>query len=64
MTALLATSRDVAPGEQLAEEFVELLLAIGGEMGPYRRRAVRRGRDRRQARGTERRAGSDMRFLR
>jgi hypothetical protein len=29
MADLLATSRRVEPGEELAEEFVELLLSVG-----------------------------------
>jgi hypothetical protein len=65
MADLLATSHRVESGEKLAEEFVELLLPVGREMRPYRRRIVHRCRGRRQARGGEERwVVSGMRFLR
>jgi len=65
MADLLAGVGLVESGEELTEEFVELLLSVGRQVGPHRRRVVRRCRCRRQARGgAERRVVSDMRFLR
>src|SRR5215207_5814229 len=61
MTGLLAGVGRVEPGEELTEQFAELLLAVGGKVGPHRRRAVRWWRWARQARGgAARRCGSDM----
>jgi len=64
MADLLAASGRVKSGEELAEEFVELLLPVGRKMRPHRRRVVGRCPCRRQARGgAGRRVVSDMRFL-
>jgi len=41
MTAPLADVGLVEPCEQLTEQLVELLLSIGGQTRPYRRRVVR-----------------------
>jgi len=60
MADLLADVGRVQSGEELAEEFVELLLSVGRQVGPHRRRVGRL-----QARGgVGRRVVSDMRFLR
>src|SRR6476620_10220402 len=65
MTGLLAGVGRVEPGEELAEEVVELLLAVGRQVSPHRRRVAGRCRGRRQARGgAGRRMGSGMRLLR
>jgi hypothetical protein len=42
MAGLLAASGRVEPGEELAEQVVELLLAVGRQMRPHRWRLVRR----------------------
>ena len=58
--ALLADVGRVESGEKLAEELVELLLSVGRQMRPHRRRVGWL-----QARGgVGRRVVSDMRFLR
>jgi len=60
MADLLAYDGRVESGEELAEEFVELLLSVGRQVSPHRR-----GIGRLQARGgVGRRVVSDMRFLR
>jgi len=60
MADLLAGVGRVESGEQLAEEFVELLLSVGRQVSPHRRRVGRL-----QARGgVGRRGVSDMRLLR
>ena len=60
MTDLPARVGRVESGEELAEEFVELLLSVGRQMSPHRRRVGRL-----QARGgVGRRVVSDMRLLR
>jgi hypothetical protein len=41
MTVLLAGVGRVKAREQLTEQFAELLLSIGRQMGPHRRRVVR-----------------------
>jgi hypothetical protein len=64
MADLLADVGRVESGEELAEEFVELLLAVGWKMRPHRRRVGGRWCGRLQARGgAGRRMVSDMRFL-
>jgi len=42
MADLLAGAGRVQPGEELAEELVELLLSVGRQMRPHRRRVGRR----------------------
>jgi hypothetical protein len=42
MTALLAASVRVEPGEESAEEFAELSLPVGREVSPHGWRVVRR----------------------
>ena len=42
MAGLLAGVGRVEPGEELAEQVVELLLPVGRQMGPHRRRVGRR----------------------
>ncbi len=65
MAGLLAASGRVEPGEELAEEVVELRPPVGREVRPHRRRVARRCRRRRQARGgAGRRVVSGMRLLR
>jgi hypothetical protein len=65
MADLLAGVDRVKPGEQLAEEFVELFPTVGRQMGPHGRQVGRWGWGRLQARGgVRRRVVSDMRFLR
>jgi hypothetical protein len=61
MTDLLADVGRVESGEELAEEFVELLLSVGRQTSPHRRWIGRL-----QARGGagRRRVVSDMRLLR
>jgi hypothetical protein len=65
MADLLAGVGRVESGEQLAEEFVELVLSLGRQMRPHRRRVGQRWRARLEARGgAEGRVVSDMRLLR
>ena len=65
MAGLLAGVGRVEPGEELAEQVAELLLPVGRQVSPHRRRVGRRRCGRRQARGgAGRRVVSDMRFLR
>src|SRR6476661_4161812 len=65
MDGLLAGVGRVEPGEELAEELVELLLSVGRQVTRQRWGVVRRCRRRRQARGgAGRRVVSGMRFLR
>jgi hypothetical protein len=41
MTGLLAGVGRVEPGEQLTEQVAQLLLSVGREVRPYRRRVAR-----------------------
>src|SRR5262245_18780619 len=66
MADLLAGVGGVESGEELAEEFVELLLSVGRQVRPHRRWAGRSPCGWLQGRGgtRQRRVVSDMRLLR
>jgi hypothetical protein len=65
MADLLADVGRVESSEQLAEEFVKLLLSVGRQLSPHRRRIGQRWGGWLEARGgVRRRVVSDMRFLR
>src|SRR5690242_20954150 len=65
MAGLPADVGRVESGEELAEEFVELLLPVGRQMSPHRRRVGQRWCGRLRARGVlGRRMVSDIRLLR
>jgi hypothetical protein len=65
MADLLADVGRVESGEQLAEELVKLLLSVGRQLSPHRRRIDQRWSGWLGARGgVRRRVVSDMRFLR